>query len=179
MNAILVTPPATFPVTLDEAKNFLRVDGSEDDDLINGAIATATQLAEAWTKRAFITQGWEVVLDQSPAGALVLPKPPLVEVASVTVIGDDGGETIVPPDTYWADRFGRLMNARGHAWPHHRGFASFIVAFTAGYGLAASVPAPIKQAILQAVGHLYANREAQELPPGAETLLRPYLVYRM
>jgi hypothetical protein len=53
------------------------------------------------------------------------------------------------------------------------------VTFVAGYGDAAAVPAPIRQALLLMIGELYADRgdgESHGLSPAADRLLAPYKV---
>ena len=60
---------------------------------------------------------------------------------------------------------GRVKLRMGYIWPDHRGFASFIIEFVAGYGIAAtSVPASLRQLILELVSHLYDNRGSKEIP---------------
>ena len=44
----VVTPAASEPITLTEAKNFLRVDGSDDDALITALISAAREMCEQY-----------------------------------------------------------------------------------------------------------------------------------
>jgi hypothetical protein len=76
--------PAVEPLTLEEAKNHLRVDADidEDDALINNLIAAARQDCEKFQNRAYITQTWELWLDAWPEKDYIeLPLPPLQEPA--------------------------------------------------------------------------------------------------
>lgn len=179
MGLRLITAPAAEPITLPEAKLHLRVDGADEDNLINGLIAAARQEAEKFLNRALLPQEWELVLDKSPAGALEIPRPPLQQVISIKTIAQDGTETVVAATAYLVDAASepaRVIPAPGYAWPVHRGFASFIVRFGAGWADANALPAQIKQGILLTIGHLYANREAQEAPPEALNHWRPYRI---
>jgi uncharacterized phiE125 gp8 family phage protein len=63
MAAILIEEPAIEPLTLAEAKSFLRVEHSADDDLIGALIKAARSEVESATRRALITQGWRIALD--------------------------------------------------------------------------------------------------------------------
>jgi hypothetical protein len=72
MPLIQVTPPATEPVSLIEAKEHLRVDGNDDDMLILSLIAAARQYAELICRRVFITQTWKLALDAFPSPASAL-----------------------------------------------------------------------------------------------------------
>lgn len=50
---VVSTLPITdgFPVSLDEAKNYLRIVNNQDDSLINGMIIQATRMAETYLNR--------------------------------------------------------------------------------------------------------------------------------
>ena len=60
MNLTLKTAPETEPVSLNEAKAFLRVDSDEDDNYITSLIKTAREWCEDYQHRAYITQTWEL-----------------------------------------------------------------------------------------------------------------------
>jgi len=163
MRLKLKTGPTVEPVSLKETKNHLKVDSDDDNALISALITTARQMAEKETGRAFITQTWEMFLD-SVSSEIEIPKPPLQAAGLViTVIDGAGDETVVEATTYDIDASensrGRVRPKSGCVWPTHRGFASFIIEFKAGYGdTADKVPEIARQAILQIIGHLYENR---------------------
>jgi uncharacterized phiE125 gp8 family phage protein len=52
MAAILIEPPASEPLSLAEAKNYLRVQHDADDALIAAMISAARMQAESRTRRA-------------------------------------------------------------------------------------------------------------------------------
>jgi uncharacterized phiE125 gp8 family phage protein len=67
MAALVVeTPPNTEPVSLDEAKNFLRVTNDNDNDLITGLIVAAREYCEMFTSRSFVNKGYRQSLDAPP-----------------------------------------------------------------------------------------------------------------
>jgi len=182
---VLTTPPAVEPVTLDEAKAHLRVDTNGDDALIARLIASARERAEAVTGRAFIAQGWTLALDAWPASrTIVLPKPPLVSVASVTLADRAGDASVLDADAYIVDTAAaRIVLKSTSALPATLAEANAVaVAFTAGYGADADdVPAAIRQAILAIVAELYEKRgdEAVAMPAQALSLLAPYRVLNL
>ncbi len=57
----LITPPASEPVTLAEAKTQLRLEESLDDEFVLGLIATARAFVEQAAWRGLVTQTWELV----------------------------------------------------------------------------------------------------------------------
>src|SRR5579859_631916 len=63
---VVVTPPATEPVTLDEAKLHLRVTDTADDTYIGGLITVAREYLEKIENRAFITQTLRMQIDSFP-----------------------------------------------------------------------------------------------------------------
>jgi len=162
----LITPPATEPVSLAEVKTHLRVDITDDDDLITALVVAAREYCEAFQNRAYITQTWELTLDEFPETPLVIPKPPLQSVSSVKYIDYEGTETVFDAANYIVDTSsepGRLTLAYGVTWPTVtlQRLNGVKITFTAGYGDSASdVPQTVKQAILLLVGHWYENREA-------------------
>lgn len=184
MRLKLKTAPAVEPITLDEAKLHLKVDGADDNALISALITTARQLAERETGRAFITQTWEMYMDAAPL-EIEIPKPPLQATGlSIRVVDDLGAETVVSDTLYDVDAsensLGRVRLKSSCSWPYHRGFASFIVEFKGGYGDAATaVPEALKQGVLQLVAHLYENRGAEEIPKGIKALFWPFKILRI
>lgn len=90
MPSVLVSGPASEPVTLAEAKLHLRVETgmTDDDTLISALIVAARQVAETITRRALITQTWRLVLDQFPA--------PGINVANANWYGPQWGNSPGP-----------------------------------------------------------------------------------
>ncbi len=78
MTPILLSGPAIEPVSLQEAKNWLRVEGNGDDMLIQALITSARLIVEARTATMLITQRWRCILDAWPISAIVeIPLKPL------------------------------------------------------------------------------------------------------
>jgi uncharacterized phiE125 gp8 family phage protein len=192
MALVLTSGPATEPVTLAEAKTHLRVDGDAEDTLISSLIITSRLHIEAALGLAFITQSWSYFLDAWPATRDVrLPLRPVQSISAVRLYAADESLQTIPADTYVLDGAGtpaRLVRNAGTAWPNPGKPANGIeIAFVAGYGnSAASVPAPIRQAILLLVAHWYEHREPVELgtpnvpvPPMVSELLLPYRSVRL
>lgn len=162
----IATAPAEEPISLSEAKLHLRVDISDDDDLITSQIVTARRRAEKIAGRALVTQTWDYVLDAFPEGdTLEIPKPPLQSITSIKYYDEDGTEYTVDSGDYYVDTYGepgRVVLKSSATWPSTtlREANGVIVRFVAGYGDAEDVPEEFKQAIYLLVGHFYENREA-------------------
>ena len=92
--------------------------------------------------------------------------------------------TLISKANYYVDISenspGRVKLKSGCVWPDHRGFASFIIEFKAGYGDAATdVPEALKQGLLQLLAHLYDNRGAEEIPKGIKAFFWPFKILRI
>ena len=179
MSLQLNAPPATEPVTLAQAKAWLKVETDDEDALITALIPAARARAEWHTGRAFVTQGWTLWLDR--VGECVeLPLPPLAGVESVTLYVADDAATVLAEDGYRVDvPGGRLLFKSSHPGLRPRNAAA--IAFTCGYGDAADVPAAIASAILLLVAQLYEHRgdKGAPMPDQALALLAPYRVVRL
>jgi uncharacterized phiE125 gp8 family phage protein len=84
--------PTTLPVTLQEAKDHLRVDVADDDGLITAQINAATSWVEEYTGRQLVTATYLLTLDCFPlwnATPITLPRPPAIAVTSITYTKTD------------------------------------------------------------------------------------------
>lgn len=189
-STIVVTPPASEPVSLALAKKQCRIeaDYTDEDDLIARLITAARLYCEARISRAFVTQTVKLSLDAfpfhrawSPVGAaLTLSKPPIQSVSWVKYIDPSGTLQTLDPSFYTVDASSqpaRIVRNQLNPWPT-TGFypAAVQIQFVAGYGNADAVPANIGQAILLLTGHYYRVREAvgnygAEVPLAVESLL--------
>ncbi len=192
----LITPPAAEPVTLTEAKEHLRVDHTADDTLISAMIAASRGYCEEWTARAFVTQTWELVIDDFPAVEIMIPRPPLQSVTSIKFDDGNGIEQTVGTLDYAVDNVSQpgWVVPSTSGWPTDvwDGINSVRIRYVAGYDpgtnspidLAANVPASLKAAMLLYLGQLYDQREdivvgtiVNKLPSGnVDFLLRQYRV---
>ena len=169
----LVTPAATEPLSLTDAKKHLRVEHADDDAYLTDLIAAARERAEEYASMAFVTQTWDLIMDV-PGKCIDLPRYPLQSVTGVYVISDSGVETAVDPGIYRIDTIsspGRVFLRQGQSWPARADTAGFKVRYVAGYSSASAVPSSIRQAIKETVAHWYENRSSQEMPADVNSLL--------
>lgn len=188
MTPILLTGPAIEPVSLQEARNWLRVDTNSDDMLIQALITSARLVIEAQAGVMLITQVWRCLFDAWPESDVVdLQLKPLQSVGIINVRDKDGAPATVPPDTFMVDP--SPMNARiaFRIAPPAPGqaLAGIEIDVTVGFGASESaVPATIRQAMLLLIGRWFENRgdthgDAQELPRDIAGLLAPWRPARL
>ena len=157
MTSTLIAGPGEEPVTLAEAKSFCRIDGSDEDALVNALIAAARLQVESLTGRALITQTWRLTMACAPrlVELPVIPVAALVAAPAGAVVQGDAVLLVEPVDELTVD-------------------------YTAGYGAAADVPGDLKQAVLTLVAYWYENRDAVTMPPfGFDRLIASYKRVRL
>jgi uncharacterized phiE125 gp8 family phage protein len=159
-----ITAPATKPVEVEDIEAQSRAMMADDYDLVDAYIGAITEKAEAYTRRALITQAWELVLDRFPFREIEIPLNPLQSVTSITYY-DANGSLITMADTeYTVDSASvpaRIIPVYNKVWPttlNHPG--TVIIRFVCGYGTAAEIPESIKAWIKMNVASLYENRES-------------------
>lgn len=170
-----ILPPALAPVAIDEAKAFLRVEGSTEDALIAGFIRAATGLAEAFTGQRLI------VRDVIEGAATVATWQRLRAAPVVSITGIDGSTGPLPGTAFETD-----IDLAGNGWVRiidPGGATRVTVRYRAG--LAADwngIPEPLRQGIVRLVSHFYAHRDASDAggPPAAVAALwRPWRRLRL
>lgn len=187
--------PATMPLGVDEVKEHLRVEGTDEDDKISAFILAAVDHVEEYTRRALIEQTWELVLHEFPSrDYIAIPRPPLIGVEAFEYTEAEASE---PTDfsEYAADYDrNRVVLNYGESWPAVTldPVAGIRIEFVSGYfdesasPAGENVPDAIKQALLLLVAHWYENREpvivgtiSADLPLTVRALLGPYRVVEM
>ena len=163
--------PVGFPVTLDEAKAFMKVTNTAEDTLIQALIETATEQLESYTGQYFIERTVQGDFDDILTSRyevypfVKIRRAPLQTVTSVQVSIDD---SFVDEDFQIKKRnhgFSRIL------FPSFSGSLDDVpfplqIVFVAGYGEASDVPERIKTAIKEYVNFLFRNR-GDCLDPGA------------
>jgi len=169
MTAILISGPASEPVSLVEMKAYLRIDDSNEEALITSLITAARLHVETHLSIATLTQSWSIFLDDWPSSSQVeIPISPLISVDLVNLYDEAGAATLLDAENYYietASRVPRLVRTGTGIWPKPERKASGIeMQITVGYGPAADdVPQNLRQAIMILVAHWFENRELVSL----------------
>ena len=166
----IIIPPAIEPITLQEAKHHLRVDGTDDDILISSLIKQAREYCEEFQNRKYITQTLELVLDSFPRGnAIVFYNcSPLQKMESIKYYDSSRQEYLFDESNYIADLDGFVNRAvlnRGRHWPivELQSVNAVRARVVAGYGdTADKVPETIKWAIILQMKLLYDDYRPEE-----------------
>lgn len=178
---------ADEPVTLEQAKAWLHVTDTYEDQSIGDMIQAARQKLEDDTGLALLNQTWTYALDCIPATRqILLPVGPVSSVSSIKVYATDDTESTIATSVYRLDTASlpaRIVLKDGQSWTTDvRPQNGYLVTFVAGYGSdGASVPASLLQAMRLLMQHWHWNRStvivgtsAAEVPLAYTALVDPY-----
>lgn len=186
MTITTITPPASEPVSLAEAKLFLRVDHAHEDELIVMLITAAREAVEAAIGRALITRRVRESLDiwvREAAQGAVLGLGPVTNVVAVRLLADNGSQSVLDPERYRLDGNRdrpRLVFASGVP-ATLRQIGGIEIEYDCGYAdEAAELPVALRLATMQIIASLYELRLGEAgLPETARALLRPFAPVRL
>ena len=160
----LITAPATQPVSLDEAKQFLNILHDDDNVLLTAFITAATQYLDGYSGvlgRAILLQTWEMPFDRFPAGrcGLSLPFGGVTGIVSLQWKDSQGVDHSVDASDCVLETLttGQVVSLKqGSVWPSTG--QSIRLIFEAGVLSAAQVPEIIKTTIKWMVADFYERR---------------------
>ncbi|MBO9453260.1 phage gp6-like head-tail connector protein [Tropicibacter sp. R16_0] len=178
-------------VSLDEARDHLRIIGGDHDADIQQAIAAASAFLDV-DEDGFgglgfpmVAQHWSVKASGFTPKLLRLPFPRISSVDEMRYLPMVGGVQVVPSEHYVVRRAGRLSQVAllpSFECPPLADRPDAVeVRFTAGWADVASVPTDIKQAAKLLMAHFFENRQAEiegaitsELQLGVDRLTARY-----
>jgi uncharacterized phiE125 gp8 family phage protein len=183
----VVTPSAIPLFTTAEAKDFLKVDTTADDTLIDNLIIAATESCQIYTNQYFIKTIVEQYSD-TWANIYTLYKSPVLSITHIKYYDSDDTEQTLASSNYILDdvsKPARIGLAVDGTLPDLADRINAVhVQYTVGYGITSDeVPDGIKQAVLLTLGNWYENRQtvitgrtATELPLSSQYLLDQYKI---
>ncbi len=161
MSSILLTPPASEPWTLAEAKQFLRVAHDDDDAVITFLIAAARGQVEAQTRRGLIAQTWRLVRDTWPEnGRIALRIGPLRSIVAARVYDAAGNAGAIDVGRFVLDKSAGAIASPGWSLLQPgRSVAGIELDVEIGFGTTATdIPQVLRHAVRSLVAHWYDNR---------------------
>ena len=169
MSIKIITPPATEPLSLTEAKLHLRIDGSSDDILLASLIKQSREWCEDYQGKKFITQTLELVLDQFPYSDYIEFKAcsPVQSVTSVKYYDTNGTEYTFASSNYIVDTdsfINKIVLAYNKIFPTTilQPVNGVRIRFVAGYGDTSVVPESVKWAMVLHMKLLYDDYKPEE-----------------
>lgn len=171
------------PLTIQQAKTFLRVDGSLEDEVISSAIVEARGWIEWYTGILLTRRSVQEVL---PSFSRKLRSWPIVAVDSVHYVDLTGQEQLLPSSAYYAQIAARPASLAASSWPRVMAGGRVKIALTAGFASAEEINdfSPVLMRTLkELVTGYYTDRGtgglAAELEARAKDHCRPFRLVRV
>ena len=171
----VATGPTVEPLTADEARRYLRIEHSDENELLESLITLARETVEYDSRRSILTQTLDLTLDQWQ-NVIELPRPPVQSVTWIkyydssnvqqTLSASDYGLDIPRAFVYWVPNVS-LPTLYDRPAP-------ITVRYVTGYTAASEVPQRFKQIMLLMLGTIYQNRVA---PPSEQRQAVPEAAY--
>lgn len=161
-----ITPPTETPITVNQAKAHMRLDGTDEDSLVESYIGEAVDYLDGFSGvlgRCICTQTWGIPF-KSWMGCLKLELPDVQSIVVKYRDEDDAEQTVTASDyvlshdasgafVYFKNSFANPSLSDDHPFP-------ITVEATAGYGAAADVPETVKGLVRKLSAHFEYMREA-------------------
>lgn len=167
----VTTPPLVEPITVDELKEYAKIDGSDEDNILANTIKAIREAMEEYLGRSLIEQTIKLSMDFWPGEVIELPMPPLISVTQVVLVDESDVETVYASSNYYVETLrsvGRLVLKQGVIYPDNtdRTHGGYRIDYKAGYGTAgADVPQVIREAIKLWCAVYYETGTLTEKPP--------------
>ena len=167
----LITAPTSEPLTLAQAKTFLRIEHAADDEPLARAITAARQALEQYIQCALLPQTWDYSVANPPGNRLPLRCGPAQSITSITLVTEAGATSTMNASNYRlsVDGFSLLFNPEVS-------IEKITVRFIAGIATnVAEVPLPLVQGMLHHISVMMETRDgAVPLPMQAIACYEPF-----
>lgn len=176
----LIDAPFQLPLTLEEVKMHLRVDGTDEDAYLDMLQKSAVNQVQNITNRQLMEAQYRLSMDCLP-DKFNVPRPPFIEIAAFTAKNSEGDTVDFAETPEWYtltdDEYTTVRGVEGSGW-FDSSYTDVVFQYTAGYAGAEFVPEDIKSALLLIIGNMYANREdgTRKMPMASEMMLTPYRI---
>lgn len=165
---------------LNAAKVYLRVEGTDEDAMLERLIGSAAELCERFVRQALLARAFSETLTLSGTWAR-LGMAPVQTISGVEGVKSDGSTFAFSADAYAID-----IDAHGDGWvrvTRPEDAVRMRVAYQAGLAADwASLPEALRQGMIRLTAHLFTHRDAatDAGPPAAVTALwRPWQRIRL
>ena len=187
MIPLLVDGPQLEPLSLIEAKTWLRVDGTDEDSLIQALIIAARLMVESEIGLVLLAQNWRIIGDAWPEEEIIPVRiGRVLSVAGGRVFPASGPAQAMPSTNFEilrGENADSILPLSRPAPGRTRGGVEIDIRL--GFGeFAAQVPEPLRLAVRQLVAHWFENRGdasmgEQGLPASVRALLAPFRRLRL
>ena len=180
--------PTDTPVDVSILKEHLRISSADQATVLPIYVDAATAWVETYTGRALMRATYRLTLPGFYDRMWLPYAAPLGGVTGITYYDTANALQTLASSIYTVpsdEEPACVRLAYGQVWPSVYDRADAVaLTYTVGATAAASVPAPLRQAVLLLAGHFYENREAvlvsaisKEIEFAVTSLCAPYRVF--
>ena len=202
----VITEPTQEPLSLQEVKDYLRVEDNTDERTLRPLIETARRWCEEHINRSLLQTTYrqfiDSIADEVPLtegltdgpdlnyykNYIVLSKSPIISVTHIKTYNDADESTTFASSKYYLDNArepGRIVLRNGETFPTALRLANAIeIEYVAGYSSISQIPEPLKVGMLQHIAFMYEQRgdmgdylNARTFPPMVKGLYSPYVIH--
>ena len=148
-------------LSLDSAKEYLRVLDDEEDNTITSCILSAISEAEGLTNRQFATATYELCLSNFPGENFKFPKNPIQEIISIEYMDLEGNYQVIDSSSYYLYKIYEVGHIAFETFPNvkvknHK--QAVKITFKSGF-LDGTFPNDLRQWLKVRVNTLFEYRE--------------------
>lgn len=189
-NPKITVAPTLEPVTANEVKTFLKIDGNDEDVYILDLMTAARVMIENVLKRTLFTTTLTLTKKTLPnsydyeseasfydiaSNEIYLPRGYVQSVTSVKYFDRAGASTIVPAADYTLVAGEKIILSGTSGWHTDTTVAYVEIEYIAGETTTDLIPRPIKNAILTLAAVMYNSRSCDcEMPKTMRAMLNEY-----
>ena len=182
-----ITAPPIEPVTLANAKEFLRIDGNHEDALISDFIMLARERVESMARVSLIMRRRAYSSAKTCTGRFYINHSPVKYIHKISVIDGADHATEIPLGDVYINKRATPVSICTRKRDLFSDYAvdpvAIVTEFDAGYGNAPeNVPMQLRQAVLLLLAQHYEHRDEalnRPVPMLVDALLMPYRTVRL
>lgn len=157
-----------LPIELSVAKNFLKVDFDDDNELIIKLIRTAVNQCETIINKSIIKKTYVYSIYELKNKFVLLPYQPIDSIDSIKVVNVDNTSSAIDVSEFYLDKVGGILNFKSRPDNFYR----LDIEYTAGLS---EISDEIAQAILMHVARMYEDRSGYSpIPLNSMNIYRKY-----
>lgn len=155
----------TEPVTLAEAKLYLRINTTAEDSLVTDLITASREHAEHYLKRSIVDQSWRLTLEDYAPIRFRLPMGPVRSVTSVSLVDAAGNVTSADSSAF------KLSTDQDALELTTMLYANMVqISYATGYATSADIPKSIRYGMLSHIAALFDCRGEGSMNVPKDTL---------
>lgn len=166
-NVEVVTAPTFQAITLEEARQFLRLSQTEEDLVVQDCIQAAIDFIENDCQIAYAETKYKTWIDEFPESDIYLPRSPGIELVSIVYADTAGINQTLSLTNCFLDNATwpcRICLALNKYWPSTAALASGVtIQWKAGYSLRSAIPARQLAMARILITHFFEHRDLIEV----------------